>query len=206
MLALPPTTQPALPLLSTIARLLSSDRSFAARISDLFVLLREAVAFHDGRLVCWLQSAHASGLREQFYTPNGWQDAWNDELTRQVVQHGSAVRLTMPLLAAAIAVEGGAGDVTTLPLHAGELTGQQEQSITLLRAELEAPLSLNELLTLLLRWALDSTGAEAGAISLVDHERAEIVLHVYEGYRHEPYSNGELYSAPRRRISWENGL
>jgi signal transduction histidine kinase/GAF domain-containing protein len=264
MLALPTTTQPALPLLSTIARLLSSDRSFAARISDLFVLLREAVPFHDGRLVCWLQSAHSSGMREQFYTPNGWQDAWNDELTRQVVQHGSAVRLTMPmrlllngdtpdlpgevtyfgvpvlwngrlwgvlelraagtsaigepeqgfvsallpLLAAAIAVEGGAGAVATLPLHAGELTSQQEQSIALLRTELEAPLSLNELLTLLLRWALDSTGAEAGAISLVDYERAEIVLHVYEGYSHEPYSNGngELYSVPRRRISWENGL
>jgi signal transduction histidine kinase/GAF domain-containing protein len=262
MLALPPTTQPALPLLSTIARLLSSDRSFAARISDLFVLLREAVAFHDGRLVCWLQSAHASGPREQFYTRNGWQDAWNDELTRQVVQHGSAVRLTMPmrlllngdtpdlpsevtyfgvpvlwndrlwgvlelraaganaigdheqsfvsallpLLAAAIAVEGGAGDVATLPLHAGELTSQQEQSITQLRAELEAPLSLNELLTLLLHWALDSTGAEAGAISLVDRDRAELVLHVYEGYSHEPYTNGELYSVPRRRISWENGI
>src|SRR6476659_3975809 len=98
MLALPPTTQPTLPLLSTIARLLSSDRSFAARISDLFVLLREAVGFHDGRLVCWLQSAHAGGMREQFYTPNGWQDAWNDELTRQVVQHGTTVRLTMPML------------------------------------------------------------------------------------------------------------
>ena len=76
MLALPTTTQPALPLLSTIARLLSSDRSFAARISDLFVLLREAVPFHDGRLVCWLQSAHANGMREQYYTPNGWPDAW----------------------------------------------------------------------------------------------------------------------------------
>src|SRR5215207_683035 len=97
MLAIPPTTQLTLPLLSTIARLLSSDRSFAARISDLFVLLREAVVFHDGRLVCWLQSAHASGLREQFYTPNGWQAAWNDELTRQVVQHGAAVRLTAPV-------------------------------------------------------------------------------------------------------------
>src|SRR5262245_51487980 len=185
MLALPPTTQPALPLLSAIARLLSSDRSFAARMHDLFVLLREAVAFHDGRMVCWLQSAHSSGLREQFYTPNGWQDAWNDDLTRQVVQHGAPVRLTapgrvllngdmpdlpveityfgvpvtwndrlwgvlelraagsgalgdseqgfiaalLPLLAAAIAVEGGAGDVLTLPLHAGELTGQQEQII-----------------------------------------------------------------------------
>jgi signal transduction histidine kinase len=262
MLALPTTTQPTLPLLSTIARLLSSDRSFAARVSDLFVLLREAVAFHDGRLVCWLQSAHAGGMREQFYTPNGWPDAWNDELTRQVVQHGTAVRLIMPmrllmngdmadlpgevtyygvpvlwndrlwgvlelraagtgaigdpeqgfvsallpLLAAAIAVEGGAGDVATLPLHADELTVQQEQSIILLRAELEAPLSLNDLLTLLLRWALDSTGAEAGAISLVDHDRAEIVLHVHEGYGHEPFTNGDLYSAPRRRISWENGI
>src|SRR5215212_7808170 len=97
MLALPPTTQPTLPLLSTIARLLSSDRSFAARVSDLFVLLREAVVFHDGRLVCWLQSAHAGGMREQFYTPNGWPDAWNDELTRQVVERGTAVRLTRPM-------------------------------------------------------------------------------------------------------------
>jgi signal transduction histidine kinase/GAF domain-containing protein len=262
MLAIPPTTQPALPLISTIARLLSSDRSFAARIHDLFVLLREAVVFHDGRLVCWLQSAHTSGLREQFYTPNGWPDAWNDDLTRQVVQHGAAVRLTapvrvllngdipdppaevtyfgvpvtwngrlwgvlelraagsgaigdpeqgfvaalLPLLAAAIAVEGGAGAVATLPLHAGELTGQQEQIITMLRAELEAPLSLNELLTLLLHWALDSTGAEAGAINLVDHDRGEMVLHVYEGYDQEPFATGDLYSAPRRRLSWENGI
>jgi signal transduction histidine kinase len=262
MLAIPPTTQPALPLISTIARLLSSDRSFAARIHDLFVLLREAVVFHDGRLVCWLQSAHTSGLREQFYTPNGWPDAWNDDLTRQVVQHGAAVRLTapvrvllngdipdppaevtyfgvpvtwngrlwgvlelraagsgaigdpeqgfvaalLPLLAAAIAVEGGAGAVATLPLHAGELTGQQEQIITMLRAELEAPLSLNELLTLLLHWALDSTGAEAGAINLVDHDRGEMVLHVDEGYDQEPFATGDLYSAPRRRLSWENGI
>src|SRR5262249_26348853 len=262
MLALPQTSQPALPLLSAIARLLSSDRSFAARMHDLFVLLREAVVFHDGRLVCWLQSAHVSGLREQFYTPNGWQDAWKNVLTRQVVQHGPPVRLTvpmrvrlnadlpnlpgevtyfgvpvtwndrlwgvlelraagssaigeheqgfvaalMPLLAAAIAVEGGAGDVPTLPLHAGELTGQQEQIITQLRAELEAPLSLNELLTLLLRWALESTGAEAGAISAVDRDRGEMVLHVYEGYDQEPFTGNDLYSTPRRRISWENGI
>src|SRR3712207_3335288 len=97
MLALPPTTQPALPLLSSIARLLSSERSFAARIYDLFVLLHKAVQFHDGRLVVWLQSSQSAGLREQFYTPNGWADLWNDDLTRQVAQRGAAVRLTMPL-------------------------------------------------------------------------------------------------------------
>src|SRR5215212_7145880 len=96
MLALPPTTQPALPLLSTIARLLSSDRSFAARMHDLFVLLREAVTFHDARLVCWLQSAQSGSLREQFYTHNGWHDLWNDDLTRQVAQRGTPVHLSVP--------------------------------------------------------------------------------------------------------------
>ena len=108
MLALPPTTQPALPLLSAIARLLSSDRSFAARMHDLFVLLREAVAFHDGRLVCWLQSAQPASLREQFYTPNGWHDAWNDDLTRQVAQRGAPVRLT---IADAVLLNGDAPDL-----------------------------------------------------------------------------------------------
>ena len=81
MLALPPTTQPALPLLSTIARLLSSERAFAARMQDLFVLLHEAVGFHDGRLVCWLRSAQSAGPREQFYTLSGWHDFWIDDLT-----------------------------------------------------------------------------------------------------------------------------
>jgi signal transduction histidine kinase len=269
MLALPPTTQPALPLLAAIARLLSSDRSFAARMNDLFVLLREAVTFHDGRLVCWLQSAQAGGLREQFYTPNGWHDYWNDDLTRQVAQRGAPVRVTvpmrvllngqapdlppeityfgapvvwngelwgvlelrapgaesmvaaeqsfvgalLPLLAAAIAVEGGAGSLPAPPQRAGELTGQQERLIAALRADLEAPLSLNDLLTLLLRSALDSTGAEAGAISMVDHDRREIVLQVYEGYGNEPLGGAEIYGEPpfhspgfRRRVSWESSL
>ncbi|HEX9372986.1 MAG TPA: ATP-binding protein [Roseiflexaceae bacterium] len=262
MLALPPTTQPALPLLSAIARLLSSDRSFAARMHDLFVLLREAVTFHDGRLVCWLQSAQAPSLREQFYTPNGWQDLWNDDLTRQVVQRGAPVRLAiplrllhngsapdlpaeityfgapviwngqlwgvlelraagadaiapaeqsfvvalLPLLAAAIAVEGGAGDVTTLAQRPGELTSQQERLIASLRTDLEAPHSLNTLLTTLLRWALDSTGAEAGAIGLVDHERAEVVVQVYEGYDRNPFASNDIYGEPRRRSSWNIGV
>jgi signal transduction histidine kinase len=262
MLALPPTTQPALPLLSAIARLLSSDRSFAARMHDLFVLLREAVIFHDARLVCWLQSAQSGSLREQFYTPNGWHDLWNDDLTRQVAQRGTPVHLTiprrvlfgehaadlpaeityfgasivwegrlwgvielraaganavaageqafiaalLPLLAAAIAVEGGAGDVPLVLQRAGELTAQQERLIATLRSELEEPLSLNDLLARLLGCALDSTGAEAGAISLVDHERGEVVVQVYDGYGHDPFANGSLYDEPRRRIGWENGM
>jgi signal transduction histidine kinase len=261
MLALPTTTQPALPLLSAIARLLSSERSFVARMHDLFVLLHEAVRFHDGRLVCWLQSTQSSSLREQFYTPNSWTDPWNDDLTRQVVQRGTAIRVAMPmrvllngdapempseityfgapiawngqiwgvlelrapgadgistaeqsflaavapLLAAAIAVEGGAGEVATMPWRPGELTSHQEQLLTSLRAEMEAPLSLNALLTMLLRWALDSTGAEAGSISLVDHERGEIVVQVYEGYGRDPFTS-DIYGEPRRRWSWDTGL
>ena len=71
---------------------------------------------------------------------------------------------------------------------------------------MEAPLSLNALLTLLLRWALDSTGAEAGAISLVDHERGEVVLQVYEGYGRDPFASGDIYGEPRRRWSWDVGI
>ena len=97
MLVLPPTTQATLPILSAVARLLASERSFAARIYDMFVLLRDAVQFHDGRLVCWLQSDQPASLREQFYTPNGLPHPWNDELTQHVVQRNAPVRLTAPL-------------------------------------------------------------------------------------------------------------
>jgi signal transduction histidine kinase len=109
-------------------------------------------------------------------------------------------------LASAIAVEGGAGDVRSMPQRAGELTSQQEQIIAALRAELEAPLALNDLLAVLLRWGLDSTGAEAGAISLVDHERGEVVLQIYEGYGRDPFAGGEIYGEPRRRWSWDVGI
>jgi signal transduction histidine kinase len=262
MLALPPTTQPALPLLSTIARLLSSERAFAARMQDLFVLLHEAVGFHDGRLVCWLRSAQSAGPREQFYTPDGWHDFWIDDLTELVTQRDAPVYTTipfsklltnpasdlpaeityfgvpvtwegqlwgvlelraagaqaintteqafvnalLPLLAAAIAVEGGAGHVLTLPYHTNELTSEQNQVIASLRTELEAPLTLNALLKLLLDWALDSTGAEAGAISTVDHERGELVVQVHQGYTNAPFNGNELEIEPRRRLSWEVGI
>jgi len=261
MLALPSTTQTALPVLSAVARLLASERSFAARVHDMFVLLRDVVGFHDGRLVCWLQSSQPASTREQFYTPDGWPYPWNDELTYHVVQRGAPVRLTaplrvvlnsdspdlprdvtyfgapitwegqvwgilelraaggeafgtveqsfvtalLPLVAAAIAVEGGDGAVRTMQQRSGELTPHQESVLATLREEMEAPLSLNALLTLLLRWALDSTGAEAGSVSLVDHERGEVLVQVYEGYTREPF-NRDVYSEPRRRWSWDVGV
>jgi len=261
MLALPPTTQATLPVLSAIARLLAGDRSFAARIADLFVLLREVMEYQDGRLVCWLQPDAPGGPCEQFATPSSWPQPWNDELTQHTAERSAPVRLTaplrvmldgaapelpgeityvgmpirwdgqlwgvlelraadadalgpaeeaflaavLPLLAAAIAVEGGAAQVLTPPRRPGELTSRQDRLLASLRAELEAPLSLDALLTLLLRWALDSTGAEAGAICLVDHERGELVLQVYEGYGREPF-NADLYGEVRRRWSWNTGV
>ncbi|MFL5807052.1 MAG: ATP-binding protein [Roseiflexaceae bacterium] len=261
MLALPPTTRATLPALSAVARLLAGDRSFAARIADLFVLLRAVIQFHDGRLVCWLQPDDPDGPREQFTTPSGWPQPWNDELIQHMVERSTPVRLTtplrvmldgaapelpgeityfgapirwegqlwgvlelraagvdplgpteeafiaavLPLLAAAIAVEGSGDRVPMLLPRPGELTRHQDRLLTSLRAELEAPLSLDALLTLLLRWALDSTGAEAGAICLVDQERGELVLQAYEGYGREPF-NADLYGEVRRRWSWNTGV
>jgi signal transduction histidine kinase len=261
MLAPPPTIQTSLPTLSALARLLASERSFAARILDMFVLLREVVEFHDGRLVCWLQADQPLSMREQFSTPNSWPYPWNDELTHHVIQRSAPVRLTappriivngdspelpqevtyfgmpivwegrlwgvlelraagsaafgpsdqefvaavLPLLASAIALEGSGRVVSTMQRRPGELTYHQERLLASLREEMEAPLSLNVLLTLLLRWALDSTGAEAGAISLVDHERGEVVLQVYEGYARDPFTY-DVYGEPRRRWSWNEGV
>jgi signal transduction histidine kinase len=62
-------------------------------------------------------------------------------------------------------------------------------------------LDLHGLLNLLLRRALESSGAEAGAVTLVDHEHGELVLQVYEGY---PEERGLI--ATRQRLSWETSL
>jgi signal transduction histidine kinase/putative methionine-R-sulfoxide reductase with GAF domain len=62
--------------------------------------------------------------------------------------------------------------------------------------------SLDAMLAAILRSALDVTGAEAGAISMVDHKRGELVLHVHEGYTHLKLpKNG---AAPR--WSWNTGI
>lgn len=87
-------------------------------------------------------------------------------------------------------VAGGADDVLTLAA---------------LDEELPAPLTLHRLLTLLLRWTLDETGAEAGAICLVDHERAELVMQVYEGYTADTLPS-DAHGVQRQRWSWNEGL
>lgn len=81
----------------------------------------------------------------------------------------------------------------------------QKHLLTALGHELEELLDLHKLLTLLLRWTLDATGAEAGAISLVDHERMELVVQVYEGYGVEPFAT-DLPHGLRHRWNWEVGL
>lgn len=112
------------------------------------------------------------------------------------------VAALMPLLASAIAVEQGDSALPVLAQPTAELTIEQSHELTVLRQEMEAPLSLTALLTLLLRQALDSTGAEAGAISLVDAERGELVVHVHEGF---PFPGTNLLGESRRRVSWEQG-
>lgn len=105
----------------------------------------------------------------------------------------------LPLLAASIAAESNA-----LQRRTGDLTPHQSSMLSTVLSELEDPHSLGALLERLLRWALDSTGAEAGSISLVDHERGEIALQVYEGYW---AANGHApLSEPQRRRSWDAGV
>ncbi|HWQ13128.1 MAG TPA: ATP-binding protein [Roseiflexaceae bacterium] len=110
-----------------------------------------------------------------------------------------------PLLAVAIAGEGGASPALPAPRPTLDLTARQEQALQSLRAELEGPHTLGSLLGLVLRWALDTTGAEAGAVSLVDHERGELVLQVYDGYGRDPFTR-DSFGEPRRRVSWDTGV
>jgi signal transduction histidine kinase/putative methionine-R-sulfoxide reductase with GAF domain len=114
------------------------------------------------------------------------------------------VSALVPLLAVAIAGEGRAAAALAAPASAA-LTTRQKSTLQALRVDLEASHALGDLLSTLLRWALDSTGAEAGAVSLVDHERGELVLQVYEGYGREPFTH-DSFGEPKRRISWEAGV
>lgn len=78
------------------------------------------------------------------------------------------------------------------------------QHLLELEAHLEAMLDLPELLSLLLRQALAATGAEAGAVVLVDHQVGELVLQIAEGFPAERW-NG-MPAQVRQRLSWEHGL
>ncbi|HEU4325238.1 MAG TPA: ATP-binding protein [Roseiflexaceae bacterium] len=114
------------------------------------------------------------------------------------------VMALLPLLAAALSPSP-AQQPAALATRPAELTLRQAGALAELRAALEEPLDLTELLGRLLRWALDSTGAEAGVVALVDHERGELVVRVAEGYSAvapELPSTGPA----RQRLSWQASL
>ena len=258
MLARQPTTDLDPSLLTALARLLVSDRSFAARVSDLFALLREAITFDDARLICWL--AGDGGGYEVYTPPTLLPYEWDDTLTDQTARQRSARRVSLappvvidygalpapeltvysapvlwsgvlygvlelraegqtafqpaeqafvaallPLLASAIAGEGQGVAIRSLAPRSSELSTRQHGLLATASGELADPLTLNALLQRVLSWALDTTGAEAGAISLVDHERGELVVQVWQGYPREPFSR-DTYGEARRRWSWAHGL
>lgn len=122
------------------------------------------------------------------------------------------LRALLPQLAAAIA-HADAAEPTPAPLapaNAPRSTlaqhdGPHQQLLASLGQGLEEPLTLHPLLTLLLRWTLDTVGAEAGAICLVDHESSELVMQIYEGYPPDVLET-DLRGNPRQRWSLERGL
>lgn len=118
----------------------------------------------------------------------------------------------LPQLAVAIAREGAEmhrrltlSGIETQPVVRTSLRNQSRHLLTAFSEELQEPLSLHTLLTLLLRWALDTTRAEAGAVCLVEHTQAELVLHVFEGYAPDAFTN-DAQGGSRHRWSWETGL
>ncbi len=130
------------------------------------------------------------------------------------LQNGTRDFLTalLPQLAAAIAREGAAAHQRSLrsdePPPALSLYHNDPQHHQLLAAlgdELEEPLALNTLLTLLLRWTLDTVGAEAGTIFMIDHQHHELVMHVFEGYDPDIFPT-DAYGNLRQRWEWNTGL
>ncbi|WP_298819864.1 ATP-binding protein [Chloroflexus sp.] len=114
-------------------------------------------------------------------------------------------------LAAAIAQEGSRGAQLPAPRFASEtppgltLSPSLRQKIIALNEQLDLTIDLHELLGIILRRALEGSGAEAGAIALVDHEQRELVLQLYEGYEAER-ANAALTGMPRQRWHWDTGL
>ncbi|NJM05250.1 GAF domain-containing protein [Candidatus Gracilibacteria bacterium] len=80
-----------------------------------------------------------------------------------------------------------------------------QQQLALFDDDLQNTLALPHVLSLLLRRAIELSGAESGAVSLIDHERGELILQVSEGYPPE-LSSLDLQHGQRQRWSWEIGL
>jgi signal transduction histidine kinase len=133
------------------------------------------------------------------------------ERARAATTH-ELLRALLPQLAAAIAGDDTADHAAAPLVPAGAQPappalhdGPHQQLLAALGQELEEPLTLHPLLALLLRWTLDTVGAEAGAICLVDHESSELVMQIYEGYPPDVLET-DLRGNPRQRWSLERGL
>jgi signal transduction histidine kinase len=99
----------------------------------------------------------------------------------------------LPLLAAAIGEE-------QWGRHADTEAIEHQLDLRSLARDLEVPLEIQPLLTLLMRRAMEATSAAAGAINLVDRERGEYTLTVSQGY---PRPNGPT---DRRTWPWNVGV
>ncbi len=69
--------------------------------------------------------------------------------------------------------------------------------------ELPEPIALQPLLVRLLRQALHATGAEYGAVCLVDAVHGELVMEVQHGYDLSMFDDP---AATHRRVSWNSGV
>ncbi|MFV9506046.1 MAG: ATP-binding protein [Oscillochloridaceae bacterium umkhey_bin13] len=189
------------------------DESLARRVAlggqleaRTIVVSNEAVA--DG----YLPVARAAYLG----APISWAGRlWGTLELRAEERHGFAattpelIAALLPQLAAAIAQEGGRLPPPPIGLSDGEtptgltLPPPRQQQLAALDQSLEQMLDLHDLLSLLLRRTLEATGAEAGAIMLVDHAAGELELLISEGYPTEP--GPRLPTLNRRRTSWHIG-
>lgn len=135
----------------------------------------------------------------------------NDDLRRFTGRISELIEALKPLLAAAIAQEGARLPQLPTPRFAGEtpigltLTPSLRQKMIALNEQLDRTIDLHELTGVILRRALEGSGAEAGAVALVDYDKRELVLHLYEGYEAER-TRRALPALPRQRWSWEIGL
>ncbi len=127
----------------------------------------------------------------------------------------ATIQAIMPLLAAEI-------DITTTRLANQTVSeetdefaqielvqaGQQldlAQQLSRLRHDFDPPLPIQGLLPLVLSRGIEYTGAEAGSIVLVDHDRQELELVHAVGYTISVLP-GEASNQKQHRWSWESGI
>jgi signal transduction histidine kinase len=118
----------------------------------------------------------------------------------------------LPQLAAAIAEEGervgatGGGALPALATADRLVPSATAATLDVLSREMEGLASLHALLDTALRCAMETTGAEAGSISLVDHERGELALYAEQGYGHDAAVALGLQGGPPARWGWGTGV